>query len=232
MSALRRLPLNRRDDEGSRERKKKKRGKKRTEGQGRVWCFRFYGRLTHCLWGLIFALSPVPRFLPRASFSSRFLPRCSQPTCRGRIQTTDARDNAARPRCGTTRRCTMRQQSGAAPLSAGSRRLLAIISLSFPFSSSFSLFVSLFRAHRTLRSPMPPCRPRTPCWLSPPPVFPPTRDSSEGCNDRANRCGGENERDKSHGLDGETVARSLSVTDDAAAFCKEGKKRVPLCLLG
>lgn len=49
---LRSPPLNR-DDEGLQEKKK------RTEGQGRVWCFRFYGRLTHCLRG--FNFYPLPR---------------------------------------------------------------------------------------------------------------------------------------------------------------------------
>lgn len=50
-----------------------------------------------------------------------------------------------RPRCGT-RRCTMRQQSGAAPLSAGSPRLFTIISslsLSFPFFYSVPIEHSL-----------------------------------------------------------------------------------------
>lgn len=75
----------------------------------------------------------------------RLSPRAVPPTlfvADLRIQATDARDNAARPRCGT-RRCTMRQQSGAAPLSAGSPRLLTIISLSFPFASSLFLSLSL-----------------------------------------------------------------------------------------
>lgn len=79
-----RSPTLNRGDEGLREKKKER---ERTEGQGRVWCFRFYGRLTHCLRGLIFtpasspsSCAPYPEHPPvpsRASFSSRFLPHHS-----------------------------------------------------------------------------------------------------------------------------------------------------------
>lgn len=104
--------------------------KKRTEGQGRVWRFRFYGRLTHCLWGLIF-VSPLRA--RHGGASSPFSPRVSScvfllavpPTSfvarpSWRIQAHDARDNACLSSLWNETVCTMRQQSGAAPLSAGS----------------------------------------------------------------------------------------------------------------
>lgn len=73
----------RKKEEKKREENRRKEDRERTEGQGRVWRFRFYGRLTHCLWGFNFypakppsraSLVAVP---PRASF---YFARAAPPT--------------------------------------------------------------------------------------------------------------------------------------------------------
>lgn len=142
---------------GTRGSERRKKNKERTEGQGRVWCFRFYGRLTHCLLGLIFTPPPLPfpPFVihpkhPLSCLLVRLSLRGSSHVIRSRLAdvfTVYIHDNATQVLVVKTRRCTMRQQSGAAPLPAGSlRRLFAIIisslfPLLIPFLfSSFSLF--------------------------------------------------------------------------------------------
>lgn len=134
------------------ERKKKE----RTEGQGRVWCFRFYERLTHCLRGLIF--TPLPLLFTVISRHASGAPSRASlcvfllavpptsfvadlPTYSDMVHATMLRGSSLWDKA----RCTMRQQSGAAPLPAGSPCLLAIIISSLiPFPRFPFFFVFFF----------------------------------------------------------------------------------------
>lgn len=128
----------------------------RTEGQRRVWCFRFYGRLTHCLWGLIFAPFALSRgWLTPATYRRLFLlcllvrlspRRGSSHVIRSRpaerIQTRYTRQYCPLSLWKEAVH-TMRQQSGAALLSAGSPFSLPSPCNYFRSFPSFSFFFLL-----------------------------------------------------------------------------------------